>query len=109
MQLIKIKQETPTLDLVILGAGGAHLVSDRLVISQAVLKVPKVAEELAAADMPVILTSNRGAPDTFEKINTLPGPPLSRMAAEVLTSAGVTFGLAIAGESKLSSIILSVA
>lgn len=27
MQLVKIKQETPALDLVIMGGGGAHLVS----------------------------------------------------------------------------------
>jgi hypothetical protein len=83
-QLIKIKQETPALDLVLFGGGGAHL----------------VANELAAANIPVVLTANRGAPDTFEKINTLPGPPLSKMPAEILSNAGVTFGLAIEGESK---------
>ncbi|KAF8851484.1 hypothetical protein BDZ45DRAFT_808264 [Acephala macrosclerotiorum] len=82
-QLIKIKQETPALDLVLFGGGGAHLVAD----------------ELAAANISVILTANRGAPDTFEKINTLPGPPLSKMPAEILSDAGVTFGLAIEGES----------
>lgn len=60
----------------------------------------QVADDLAAANISVILTANRGAPDTFEKINTLPGPPLSKMAAEVLADAGVVFGLAIAGESE---------
>ncbi|KUJ07432.1 composite domain of metallo-dependent hydrolase [Mollisia scopiformis] len=83
MSLIKIKQERPALDLVIMGGGGAHLVAD----------------EIASANISVILTENRGAPDTFEKINTLPGPPLSKMAAEVLANAGVKFGLAIEGES----------
>jgi hypothetical protein len=44
------------------------------------------------------LTANRGAPDTFEKSNSLPGPPLSKSPAAVLAAAGVKFGLALTGE-----------
>jgi hypothetical protein len=44
------------------------------------------------------LTANRGAPDTFEKRNSLVGPPLSKSPAAVLAAAGVKFGLAITGE-----------
>jgi imidazolonepropionase-like amidohydrolase len=81
-QLIKIKEDFPSLNLVIFGGSGA----------------PLVADEIAKAKIPVILTANRGAPDTFEKRNTLPGPPLSKSPAAVLAAAGVKFGLAIAGE-----------
>ncbi len=103
MQLIKIKEETPALDLVILGGGGAHLVSGpHHEDNQSVAKCPQLADELAAANISIILTANRGAPDTFEKINTLPGPPLSKMPAQILANAGVTFGLAIVGESRSS-------
>ena len=45
----------------------------------------------------MILTANRGAPDTWEKRNALVGPPLTKSAAAVLSDAGVTFGLAIPG------------
>ncbi len=60
----------------------------------------KVANELAAAKIPVILTTNRGAQETFEKRSALPGPPLSRSPAAVLAETGVLFGLAIPGEGK---------
>ena len=63
----------------------------------------QVANELAEAKIPIILTTNRGAPDSFEKINCLPGPPLSRSPAAVLAEAGVFFGLAIAGEGLFPS------
>lgn len=59
----------------------------------------QVAKELAEAKIPLILTANRGAPDSWETINALPGPPLSKSAATVLAEAGVLFGLAIPGES----------
>ena len=65
-----------------------------------ILTHSKVANELATAKIPVILTTNRGAQDTFEKRNALPGPPLSRSPAAVLAEAGVLFGLAIPGEGK---------
>jgi hypothetical protein len=63
----------------------------------------QVANELAKAKIPIILTANRGAPDTFEKRNSLPGPPLSKSPAAVLAEAGVLFGLAIPGESLSNS------
>jgi hypothetical protein len=60
----------------------------------------QVAAELVEAKVPVILTANRGAPDFWEKRNTLVGPPLTKSAAAVLSEAGVTFGLAIPGEGE---------
>jgi hypothetical protein len=60
----------------------------------------QVANELAAAKIPVILTANRDAQDTWEKRNSLPGPPLSKSPAAILAEAGVLFGLAIPGEGK---------
>lgn len=81
-QMIIIKEDFPSLDLVIFGGAEA----------------PSVAKELAKAKIPVILTHNRGACDTWEKKNILPGPPLSHSPASVLAEAGVLFGLAI--ESK---------
>ncbi|KAL3418578.1 hypothetical protein PVAG01_10294 [Phlyctema vagabunda] len=82
-QLIKIKQDFPTINLVLKGGSG----------------LPLVAKELATAKIPVILTSSRGAPDTFEKLDTLTGPPLTPSPAQILSDAGVKFGIAIAAFS----------
>ncbi|KAL4788813.1 hypothetical protein BDV19DRAFT_397964 [Aspergillus venezuelensis] len=60
-----------------------------------------VAEPLAKANIPVILTGNRGAPDTWEKKDTFPGPPLSEIPAKVLLDAGVQVGLAVRDDSAL--------
>ncbi|KAL2853616.1 hypothetical protein BJX68DRAFT_274777 [Aspergillus pseudodeflectus] len=84
-QLILIKRDFPSINLVIYGGHGAAL----------------VAKPLAEAKIPVILTGNRGAPDTWEKKNSLPGPPLSDIPAKVLLDAGVQLGLAVQGDSKL--------
>lgn len=75
------------LKLVLLGGAGAHLVAD----------------EIAKSQTPLILTRNRGAPDTYEKRNALSGPPLTQSPVAVLTKAGVLVALSIAGEgSKFS-------
>lgn len=79
MRLIEIKQDFPSLDLVIFGGSEAA----------------SVAHELAEADIPVILTANRGAPVAFETKDVLIGPPLTPSSASVLAEANVTFGLAI--------------
>ncbi|KAF4626832.1 hypothetical protein G7Y89_g11326 [Cudoniella acicularis] len=89
-QLIKIKESYPEINLVVYGGSGAHL----------------VATHLSHAKIPIILTSNRGAPDTFEKINALPGPPLSHSPASILSKAGVKFGLAIDGDSHIHDLPL---
>ncbi|KAH8802876.1 hypothetical protein F5884DRAFT_803522 [Xylogone sp. PMI_703] len=80
MQLIKIKQDYKSLKLVIQGGAG----------------VPEVAEDLAAAKIPVILTSLRDAPYDWEKKDTLVGPPLTKSPAEILADAGVLFGITYA-------------
>ncbi|KAJ8107283.1 hypothetical protein OPT61_g8972 [Boeremia exigua] len=83
-QVILLKRLVPTVNFVIYGGHGAH----------------RVASALAQAKIPVILTGNRGAPDTWEKRHTLPGPPLSPAAAQVLISADVLIALAVKGDSK---------
>ncbi|RDW68972.1 uncharacterized protein DSM5745_08732 [Aspergillus mulundensis] len=84
-QLILIKRDFPRVNLVIYGGHGAAL----------------LAKPLADADIPVILTGNRGAPDTWEKKDTLPGPPLSDSPAKILLDAGVLLGLAAKDDSKI--------
>ncbi|KAL3452023.1 hypothetical protein BJX65DRAFT_320790 [Aspergillus insuetus] len=84
-QLILIKRDFPAVNLVIYGAHSAAL----------------IAKPLAEAKIPVILSGNRGAPDTWEKKETLPGPPLSDIPAKVLLDAGVQLGLAVRGDSSL--------
>lgn len=54
-----------------------------------------MAKDLAAADIPVILSENRPAPDSFRDKDAMIGPPLSRSVASYLSEAGVTFALAI--------------
>lgn len=83
-QVVQLKRAFPRVNFVIYGGHGA----------------PLVARALAEAQIPVILTGNRGAPDTWEKRHTLPGPPLSRSAAQVLIDAGVLLALAVKGDSK---------
>ncbi|QDS74888.1 hypothetical protein FKW77_003653 [Venturia effusa] len=87
-QMILLKEDLPSLNLVIFGGAEA----------------PSVAKELAKANIPVILTRNRGACDTWEKKDILPGPPLSQSPASVLAEAGVLFGLAIESDEGDSHI-----
>lgn len=82
LQLISLSQSFPSTNLILYGAAEA----------------PLVATELAAAKIPVILTSTRPAPDTFEKLNVITGPPLSRSPAAVLLEAGVRLAISIANE-----------
>lgn len=65
---------------------------------------PAVADELAAAKIPLILAPFRATPDQWEKglEDVLTGPPMTRSSADVLTEAGVFFGLAI-GSSMTNS------
>ncbi|KAL4758892.1 uncharacterized protein BDW70DRAFT_169809 [Aspergillus foveolatus] len=84
-QLILIKRDFPTTNLVIYGGHGAAL----------------VVEALADASIPVILTGNRGAPSTWEKKDSLPRPPLTEPPAKVRLDAGISLGLAVSRNSKL--------
>ena len=54
-----------------------------------------VATELAAAKIPLILTSTRPAPDSFEKLDVQTGPPLSRSPAAILLESGVKLAIDI--------------
>ncbi|KAL2878408.1 hypothetical protein SGCOL_006382 [Colletotrichum sp. CLE4] len=84
-QIILLKRELPAVRFVIFGGHGA----------------PLVAKELSEAQIPVILTGNRGAPDKREKKASLAGPPLSPSPAQVLIKAGVLTALAVRGDSKV--------
>ncbi|KAE8361967.1 hypothetical protein BDV27DRAFT_160194 [Aspergillus caelatus] len=84
-QLILIKRNFPSVNLVIHGAHGAV----------------SVAEHLAQANIPVILTGNRGAPTNWEKKDVFTGPPLTQSPAKILTDAGVLLGLAVSSDSKV--------
>lgn len=49
-----------------------------------------LADEIARADVGVIVAPVRGFPDTFDKARALPGAPLSKKTTlEVLFAAGV--------------------
>lgn len=85
MQLIKVKQDFHQVDLVLLGGSEAYA----------------VAEELASADIPLLLVPVRSAPSTFEKGDTLIGPPLTPSPVTILSQANVTFGVAIAGNAPV--------
>jgi len=82
-QLIKLKTDIGDVNLVIQGGSGA----------------PAVADALARVQIPIILTHPRGAPDAWEKLDTLVGPPLTRSPTAVLVEAGVRTGLAFEGFS----------
>ncbi len=62
-----------------------------------------MADELAKANISVILTGNRGAAANWETVEALPGPPLSRSVASILSEAGVLFALAIDAERMFLS------
>lgn len=87
-QLIMIKQDFPDAHIVLLGGREAGL----------------VAQELADARFPVILTENRSTVEEFRSRHALIGPPLSRTVASYLVEAGVEFAFAII-EGELYQII----
>lgn len=64
--------------------------------------VKQVADDLAAANISVILSENRPAPDVFRDGDAVVGPPLTRSVASYLKEAGVTFALAIFETGKHS-------
>ncbi|KAJ6785803.1 hypothetical protein PWT90_06936 [Aphanocladium album] len=78
-QLIWIKKDYPDAKIVLVGA----------------MEAPFVAKDLAAANIPVILTRDRGAPVNFRSKDGFVGPPLTRSIASYLKEAGVKFGLAL--------------
>lgn len=81
-QIIRLKKELPSVRFIIYGAEGA----------------PAVADELAAADIPVIIDV-RASAHSWEQLDVLVGPPLTKSSAWVLSEAGVTFALASASLS----------
>lgn len=60
----------------------------------------QVANELAAANISVILTGTRPAPASWETKDSLVGPPLTRSPASILSEAGVHYAVAVAADGK---------
>ncbi|KAF4563368.1 hypothetical protein EYR40_006911 [Pleurotus pulmonarius] len=76
---IEAQTETP-IRVTFSGANEAHL----------------IAEEIAAANIGVILVQYRPFPSTWEKKRILPGPPISRLTSvTTLLAANVTVGLGV--------------
>lgn len=74
----------------------------------------QVAKEIAEAQIPVILAPFRASPDQWEKgvDDTLTGPPMTRSSADVLTEAGVFFGIAVGsflGDPKIQTTFIEAA
>ncbi|KXH68906.1 amidohydrolase [Colletotrichum salicis] len=84
-----------------LSPDGVYLRASKGFLPVIVSTVNEVAKELSEAQIPVILTGNRGAPDKWEKKASLAGPPLSPSPAQVLIDAGVLVALAVRGDSKV--------
>ncbi|KAI9743083.1 MAG: hypothetical protein M1818_003378 [Claussenomyces sp. TS43310] len=82
LEMIKLKKDHGDVNMIIYGGSGA----------------PAVAEELASSKIPVILAPFRCAQDTWENLDCPAGPPLTKSSAEILSDAGVIFGIAIGGE-----------
>lgn len=64
----------------------------------------QVANELAAANIPVIFTAAHGAPVKWEEKDMLVGLPLTKSPVQVLHEANVTFALALPYFSKFASL-----
>jgi imidazolonepropionase-like amidohydrolase len=79
LQLVAIKRDFRDINLVLYGASEA----------------PLVATEIAAANISLIFTHHRGAPDQWEKKDMLVGPPLTPSSVTILKQAGVKFALSI--------------
>ncbi|KAH6661396.1 carbohydrate esterase family 9 protein [Truncatella angustata] len=92
-QIVLLKKDFPNVNIVIDGGHGA----------------PLLAEELAAANISVILSKTRPAPAHFDTKDTLVGPPLTRSPASVLSEAGVHYAISVADEmadSRIHDLVL---
>ncbi|PYH88717.1 hypothetical protein BO71DRAFT_403647 [Aspergillus ellipticus CBS 707.79] len=83
LQLVKVKQDFPSLNMVFFEASEASL----------------VAEQLAEANISLIYTSVRPNADIWERKDLPVGPPLTVSPMKTLFDAGVKFGIAQAGFS----------
>ena len=87
MQLIRVKRDHKQANLIIMHGHEA----------------PAVAKELADAEIPLIFTAHRGAPEQWEQKDVLPGPPLSRSSVSVLVENNVKFAISVSGDGKSRS------
>ncbi|KAK8034743.1 carbohydrate esterase family 9 [Apiospora rasikravindrae] len=97
-QIIAIKRDFPSVKIVLNGGHAA----------------PLVANELADAGIPVILSATRPGFVTWEGKDYLVGPPLTRSPASVLSEAGVLYAIAVKGDlpqgdSRIQSLALEAA
>ncbi|KAL8291602.1 hypothetical protein RQP46_001860 [Phenoliferia psychrophenolica] len=69
-----------------------------------------VANELAEADISVILSPPRAFPESWDERRAVPGPPLTkRNAANILYNAGVLFGLGVPEEWQARTLLWEAA
>ncbi|KAI1326030.1 hypothetical protein F5Y16DRAFT_376142 [Xylariaceae sp. FL0255] len=80
-QMVAIKRDYPDVNLILKGGHAA----------------PRIANELARHQIPVILSATRPAPTDWELRNVISGPPLTRSPADILTEAGVQYAVSVAG------------
>ncbi|KAK8031138.1 carbohydrate esterase family 9 [Apiospora arundinis] len=97
-QVIAIKRDFPNVNIVVNGGHAA----------------PLVANELADAGIPVILSATRPGFANWEGKDYLVGPPLTRSPASMLSEAGVLFSVAVKGDlpegdSRIQSLALEAA
>ncbi|KAK6193100.1 RNA-splicing factor [Pestalotiopsis sp. IQ-011] len=59
---------------------------------------PMVADELAAAGIPVIISATRPGPTNWDRRDVFVGPPLTRSPASILSEAGVDYAVSVAAE-----------
>ncbi|KAI9306236.1 hypothetical protein BJ944DRAFT_238927 [Cunninghamella echinulata] len=88
--LIKLKEQIPTLRLAILGGAESHL----------------VAQHLAKADIPVILSPSLCTPSSYDTLNCLSGAPLTNgTVAHELHRHGVKIGLGVSDDGLARNLV----
>jgi hypothetical protein len=108
LQLIKVKNDYPEVNLVIFGGAEAPAVKSTHALYSRIFSPNQnsdlqVADELATSGIPLIFTAARGAPTAWEKKDVLVGLPLTASPVQVLAAANVTFALALPYDCKFSS------
>ncbi|PWY74474.1 hypothetical protein BO94DRAFT_524310 [Aspergillus sclerotioniger CBS 115572] len=92
LQLVQVKRDIPSVNMVLFGAAEASL----------------VAEQLAKANISLIYTAVQPNPQTWEGKDVPVGPPLTASPIEALVSAGVKFGIAQSalGDSNIHNLVI---
>ena len=92
LQLVQVKRDIPSVNMVLFGAAEASL----------------VAEQLAKANISLIYTAVQPNPQTWEGKDVPVGPPLTASPIQALVDAGVKFGIAQSalGDSNIHNLVI---